>query len=181
MNSKDFGRRFALGAASGATLAVAGALIFAGGAQATPDSRDPQVCAKVDADLDHHTPHTQNLDVHAKTGVHHFKVEIAANDALRELGLMCRKTMAASHGMLFEFQGMAEEQTFWMKNTHLPLDIIYIAPDGRIVSIVEGKPYDETPLPSGGPANGVLELNAGTAAKLGIRPGDRVGHPFFHR
>ncbi len=180
MSSKSLGRRFVLGLAIGATVALAGALLLGDGAKAAIDSRDPQVCQKVAADLERHTPRTQTLDIRGHGGTHHFKVEVVADDAGRELGLMCRRSMTPSHGMLFEFQGRPEEQIFWMKNTYLPLDIIYVAPDGRIVSIVHGKPYDETPLPSGAPANGVLELNVGMAAKLGIKPGDRVVHPFFH-
>jgi hypothetical protein len=92
---------------------------------------------------------------------------------------MCRKTMAPGHGMLFEFP-QAEQQTFWMKNTYIPLDIIYIGRDGRIVSIsANAKPFDESPLPSAGPANGVLEIKGGLSAKLGIKAGDKVRHAFY--
>ena len=154
------------------------ALLFAGHAQATPDSRNPSVCTEVAKDLKFHTPATQKLEIDTHHGVRKFDVELATDDATRELGLMCRKTMASDHGMLFEFP-QADVQTFWMKNTYLPLDIIYIGPNGRIVSIAEGKPFSETPLPSTGPANGVLELKAGVSAKLGIRPGDQVRHPFY--
>jgi uncharacterized protein len=130
-------------------------------------------------DLKLHAPATQKLEIETHHGVRKFDVELATDDATRELGLMCRKTMAESHGMLFEFP-QADMQTFWMKNTVLPLDIIYIGPNGRIVSIsANAKPFDLTPLPSTGPANGVLELKAGVSAKLGIRPGDQVRHPFY--
>ena len=153
--------------------------VAVGHAQATPDSRSPSVCTEVSRDLKAHPPATQKLEIETRRGARRFDVEIASDDALRELGLMCRKTMADSHGMLFEFP-QAEQQTFWMKNTYLPLDIIYIGRDGRIVSIsANAKPFDETPLPSSGPANGVLEIKGGLSAKFGIRAGDRVKHPFY--
>jgi len=119
------------------------------------------------------------LEVVGKGGAHRFDIEVAATEAAREYGLMCRPAMTDHHGMLFEFEQPAE-QTFWMKNTYIPLDIIYIGADGKIVSISRNaKPFDQTPLPSYGPAKAVLEINGGLAAKLGIEPGDQVRHPFF--
>ena len=121
----------------------------------------------------------ESVQVRTRSGVRRFDVEIAADDPSREYGLMCRPAMSDHHGMLFEFPQPAE-QTFWMKNTYIALDIIYIGPDGRIVSISRNaRPFDETPLPSREPATGVLEINGGLAARLGIQPGDRVDHPFF--
>lgn len=119
------------------------------------------------------------VDIVTRHGVKHFKVEIADNEASREYGLMYRKSLAPDRGMLFEFD-RADIQSFWMKNTLIPLDIIYIGTDGRIVSIAAAAhPLDPTPLSSKGPAIGVLEIEGGLAAKLGIRPGDQVRHPFF--
>jgi uncharacterized membrane protein (UPF0127 family) len=110
-----------------------------------------------------------------------FSVEIADNEDTREQGLMCRPQLAADQGMLFEFQNVAE-RSFWMQNTLIGLDIIYIAPDGRIVSIQKNaKPLDRTPLPSYGAASGVLEVQAGLSDKLGLKAGDIVIHPFFHK
>lgn len=81
--------------------------------------------------------------------------------------------------MLFQFPA-AREQSFWMKNTPSSLDIIYIDPQGRIVSIAShATPYSETPLPSNGAANGVLELRAGRAGEIGAEPGDQIRHSFF--
>ena len=165
--------------ASGLAAAAVCVCLFSGQSQATPDSRSPSVCAEVARELKFHPPATQTLEIETHHGARKFDVEIASDDATRELGLMCRKTMAPGHGMLFEFP-QADPQTFWMKNTYLPLDIIYIGRNGRIVSIAaNAKPFDETPLPSAGPANGVLEIKGGLAAKLGIRAGDLVKHPFY--
>jgi uncharacterized membrane protein (UPF0127 family) len=108
-----------------------------------------------------------------------FDVELAVTPAQRAHGLMFRKQLAPDAGMLFLFD-RAAPRTFWMKNTYLPLDIIFIGADGRIVSIArDTTPLTETPIPSGAPALGVLEVNAGTAERLGLAAGDRVLHRAF--
>ena len=86
---------------------------------------------------------------------------------------MFRTAMAPDEGMIFPNQ-VPEQRSFWMHNTVIPLDIIYIGPDRKVLNIVHGEPYDDTPLPSSGPAINVLELNAGRSAELGIKPGDAV-------
>lgn len=133
------------------------------------------------------TPHatdpkavTEPLSIHTATGKLAFKVEIADTEAERQHGLMYRTSLPPQYGMLFIFDGPAP-RSFWMRNTYIPLDIIYIGADGRIVSIAHGKPFDESPLPSAGPAVGVLELYDGEAARLGIKPGDKVDHRMFAR
>src|SRR5262249_8408207 len=119
------------------------------------------------------------VEIVTRHGVRRFKVEIADNEPSREYGLMFRKNLAPDRGMLFEFD-RPDRQAFWMKNTLIPLDIIYIGTDGRIVSIAaDARPMDRTPLYSKGPAIGVLEIGGGLAAKLGIRAGDQVRHSFF--
>lgn len=119
------------------------------------------------------------LSIVTASGEHKFMVEIADDDAERERGLMYRPPLDDDRGMLFQFPA-ATEQSFWMKNTPSSLDIIYIDPQGRIVSIAShATPYSETPLPSNGTANGVLELRAGRAGEIGARPGDQVRHSFF--
>ena len=119
------------------------------------------------------------LTVVTSTGSHDFMVEIADDDAERQRGLMFRPPLADDRGMLFQFPASGE-QAFWMKNTPSSLDIIYIAPDGRIVSIAKyTTPQSETTYPSRGAANGVLELNAGRADAIGAKPGDIVKHSFF--
>jgi uncharacterized membrane protein (UPF0127 family) len=119
------------------------------------------------------------LTVTTSTGEHRFMVEIADDDAERQRGLMEREPLADDRGMLFEFPDVAE-RGFWMRNTPSPLDIIYVDPHGRIVSIAKNAaPYSEAIIPSNGPASGVLELRAGRADEIGAKPGDRISHPFF--
>jgi len=108
---------------------------------------------------------------------HRFTAEIAADDRERAIGLMFREEMAEDRGMLFLFGGESERH-FWMKNTPLPLDIIFIAADGTIVSIAEDTtPFSESVIPSNGPAKFVFEVNSGVTEKLGIAAGDRVMSP----
>ncbi|MBK1969391.1 MULTISPECIES: DUF192 domain-containing protein [Brevundimonas] len=119
------------------------------------------------------------LSVVTASGEHKFMVEIADDDAERARGLMFRPPLEDDRGMLFQFQ-TASEQSFWMKNTPSSLDIIYIDPRGRIVSIAShATPNSEAPIPSNGAANGVLELRAGRAGEIGAKPGDTIKHPFF--
>ncbi len=121
----------------------------------------------------------QPLEIATATGRHAFQVEIAADDASHERGLMDRRYMAANQGMLFEFDRDAPE-AFWMKDTYIPLDMVFIAPTGAVTHIVaNAEPLSERLIPSGGPCVAVLELNGGTAASIGLKVGDIVRHPFF--
>lgn len=157
-------------------LVVALALAAAGGGAVALPRQDPAHC-KGQKEL---AP-LETVQVKTDRGVYAFRVEIADSMVEREYGLMCRKALAADRGMLFIFP-RAEPQAFWMRNTLIPLDIIYIGPDGRVVSIVRNaRPLDEAPLPSAGAANAVLELAAGRAAQIGLLPGDRVFHRIFPR
>jgi len=105
---------------------------------------------------------------------HAFKVELAESRFEQAKGLMFRRTMGADEGMLFPFDP-PREASFWMKNTVIPLDIIFIGADHRILNIeANAVPYSETPRTSRGMAAAVLELNGGRAAQLGIVPGDKV-------
>ncbi|WP_254601921.1 DUF192 domain-containing protein [Sphingomonas bacterium] len=104
----------------------------------------------------------------------HFRVETAATPESQERGLMYRKYMPADQGMIFPMEP-PRPATFWMKNTYLPLDIIFIGPDHRIISIAaRAKPLSEDLIPCPQPVAAVLELNGGVAAKQGIKPGDVV-------
>jgi len=121
----------------------------------------------------------EELVVVTSSGEHAFMVEIADEEPERQRGLMFRPPLEDDRGMLFQFPDVTE-RGFWMHNTPSPLDIIYIAPDGRIVSIAANTtPYSDTPIPSHGPASGVLEVRAGRAAEIGAKAGDTVKHPFF--
>jgi uncharacterized membrane protein (UPF0127 family) len=114
------------------------------------------------------------LEIVTKTGVRPFTVELATNDAERERGLMYRKELPEGRGMLFDFE-QERPVAFWMHNTYIPLDMIFIRGDGRILSIAENtKPLSDALVPSGGPVRAVLEVIGGTARKFGIAPGDRV-------
>ncbi|TAL31518.1 MAG: DUF192 domain-containing protein [Alphaproteobacteria bacterium] len=116
----------------------------------------------------------------ADGGTVSFDAEIAAKPMDIHVGLMFRKEMGKDRGMLFEFPGEPQQEAFWMKNTLIPLDIIFIAPDGRIVNIHRSaKPGDTTPLPSLEPVSGVLEVNGGQSDERGIKIGDKVVHEFF--
>lgn len=161
-----------LGASLGASACTARE-----GAAATPAA-----AGKVDINATHATSPDfviEPLWIETATGRLDYRVEIADDDAERQHGLMYRTSMPDMHGMLFIFP-QAKPQAFWMRNTYMPLDIIYIGEDGRVVSIAaNARPFDETSLPSEGPAIGVLEIYGGKAAELGIKPGDRVHHRMF--
>jgi uncharacterized membrane protein (UPF0127 family) len=121
----------------------------------------------------------QTLEIASKTGVHTFAVEIAENDADRAKGLMYRKELPEGRGMLFDFH-REQEVSFWMQNTYIPLDMVFIRADGRILRIAENtEPLSTRLIPSGGPVRAVLEVVGGTTRKLGIAPGDRVASPIF--
>jgi hypothetical protein len=119
------------------------------------------------------------LSISTQTGEHGFSVEVAATPATRERGLMDRRFMPMDRGMLFEFERDGPV-AFWMKNTYIPLDMVFIARNGAVTRIVDrAEPLSETAIPSGGPCAAVLELNGGVAAQIGLRVGDKVRHPFF--
>ena len=108
-----------------------------------------------------------------------FVAELAADPASQEKGLMFRTKLAPDAGMLFDFH-TPDFQAFWMKNTVIPLDMIFIRADGTISSIAaNATPYSETPIPSHEPVRAVLEINGGRATELGIEPGERVHNAIF--
>jgi uncharacterized protein len=121
----------------------------------------------------------QTVEIASKNGVHAFSVEMAENDADRSKGLMYRKELPEGKGMLFDFK-RDQEVSFWMQNTYIPLDMLFIRGDGTILRIAENtEPLSTKLVPSGGPVRAVLEVIGGTARKFGIAPGDRVAHPIF--
>lgn len=160
-----FARRFL-------ALALVGAALVAVPAHADQARTRPAAAISPSTRLD-------TVEIRTSRGPVKFTVELAVTPAEQERGLMFRKSLAPDHGMLFPYNP-PRPAAFWMKNTLIPLDIIYIGPDGRVLSIARNAvPHDETPLPSGGAVRGVLEIAGGRAAKLGILPGDRVLNKIF--
>jgi hypothetical protein len=114
--------------------------------------------------------------VRMQIGSDTFTLEVADTEASRQKGLMHRYSMPADRGMLFVFPE-EERLGFWMKNTHIPLDIVFLDASGKVVSIHQMKPYDLRSTRSEGPAMYAIELNQGRAAKAGVKPGDRLKIP----
>ena len=111
--------------------------------------------------------------------VHRFRVEIADTYASRERGLMFRRSLAPDAGMLFDFK-TEQPVAFWMKNTLIPLDMLFIDPHGRVVNVAAmARPMSEANIPSDGPVLGVLEIRGGRAAEIGVQPGDQVRERIF--
>jgi uncharacterized membrane protein (UPF0127 family) len=108
-----------------------------------------------------------------------FEVDLALNDVQRSRGLMYRKQLGAYEGMLFDFY-QEMPVSFWMRNTLIPLDMIFIAADGTVKHVhANAVPLSTETVPSRYPVRAVLEINGGSAALLGIKPGDKVKHPIF--
>lgn len=122
------------------------------------------------------------LAIETRAGVvHAFRIELADTGAERAQGLMQREELAPDAGMLFDF-GEEQPVAMWMKNTLIPLDMLFIAASGEITAIARDTvPHSLTTIPSPGPVRAVLELNAGTTRRLGIAEGDRVDHPIFRK
>ncbi len=106
-------------------------------------------------------------------------IELAVTDQDRSLGLMFRTELADNQGMLFHY-GKPQDLTMWMRNTYIPLDMLFIKGDGTIHRIeVRAEPLSEKVIAAGAPVAAVLELAGGAAERLGIKPGDRVRHSAF--
>ena len=121
------------------------------------------------------------VDVVSSSGTYTFNVEIADDAAEQSRGLMYRRELPADAGMLFLYN-REEALSYWMRNTYIPLDIIYINSRAEIVSIARNtQPLSDESIPLHYPAIAVLEVNGGTADRLGILEGDTVRHPFFER
>lgn len=105
---------------------------------------------------------------------HTFRVEVARTSIEQSRGLMFRTEMGPDEGMIFPMDP-PRFASFWMRNTVISLDLLFIGPDSRVLNIAaNARPYDESPLTSNGPVKAVLELGGGRAAQLGIAPGDLV-------
>jgi uncharacterized protein len=122
---------------------------------------------------------TASLTIQTAAGPDKFRVEVATTPAQLEQGLMYRRHLDPDAGMIFIFP-QPEPTAFWMKNTLIPLDMLFVDADSRIVNIHErAVPMSLEPIDSAGPVGAVIEFNGGTAKRLGIRRGDRVIFPAF--
>lgn len=119
---------------------------------------------------------TEPLTIHSASGRHRFKVELALTAEQQATGLMYRRSLPANHGMLFPYSP-SQNVAFWMKNTLIPLDMIFIRSDGTIVRIAHAIPQSLEPVPSGEPVAAVLEIRGGRSGELGIAEGDTVDLP----
>jgi uncharacterized protein len=119
---------------------------------------------------------TSDLKVITDKGSYVFDVELALTPEERATGLMFREKMDIRHGMLFRFDSV-RPVTMWMKNTLIPLDMVFIRADGTVARVHRNaQPHSEKLISSGEPVGYVLELNAGVADGVGIKPGDRIVH-----
>ena len=122
---------------------------------------------------------TSELTIVSARGPHRFTVEVAETPAQMQQGLMFRRNMAADAGMLFDYK-TPTVATMWMRNTFIPLDMLFVDAQGRVVNIRErAVPQSLDVIAAAAPVRAVIELNGGTAARLGIAPGDQVQHPIF--
>lgn len=134
-------------------------------AKAPAEARDEQAAPTPGA--------TIPLVARTAKGEHRFDVEVAATPQEQEKGLMFRKELAANHGMVFPMTP-PRTASFWMKDTLIPLDMLFVRTDGSIALIATAQPYDLTPVSAGIPVAAVVEIPGGRAAALGIREGDML-------
>ena len=114
--------------------------------------------------------------LHTATGDYPFNIEIADTPSEHSRGLMYRQTLAPDAGMLFDY-GTERKVSFWMQNTFIPLDMVFIGADGLVKHIhAKAKPMDTTSIPSRYPVRFVLEIPGGRAAEIGLKEGDRIEH-----
>jgi uncharacterized protein len=161
----------------GTGLAIAAALAVACSPQASPSEPFGERSQPTPAQPVAGQPQTGleqvPLTITSQSTVHRFTVEVARTPEQQEHGMMFRTSIAPDGGMIFP-RDPPEHAGFWMRNTFIPLDLLFIRADGTIARIATGVPHDETPIESGEPVAAVLEIAGGRAAELGIQPGDRV-------
>ena len=157
-------------------------LVLAGSAfaqSAEPQKVEPQKVEpqKVEPQKAEPKKTEQKIEIASKGGTRVFTVELPVTDEQRARGLMYRKELPDGQGMLFDLK-LEQEVGFWMKNTYIPLDMVFIRADGTIQRIAAyTEPLSERRVASGGAVRYVLEVIGGTAKKLGIEPGDKVTGP----
>lgn len=169
MRDKRYSRRAAVGVAL-LHLTTAGAAWVAALSGAAADTVG--VASKAPA-------HEERLEVVTASGVHALDIEIADTPEKQRLGLMYRTSLADTKGMLFPHQEPTE-LTMWMRNTYIPLDMVFILSDGTVHRIeARTEPLSERIISSGGDVAAVLEIAGGNAERLGLKPGDKVRHRLF--
>jgi uncharacterized membrane protein (UPF0127 family) len=152
-------------------IALAAGLFGVKGCERKPAAQPAQPQPQAQAQ---HVPNLPTVTM--QVGNRQYTLEIAADDDTRARGLMYRDSMPADRGMIFSFPD-EEPRSFWMRNTRIPLDIIYLDRNGKIVSIKPMKPFDLTGVESNRPAKYAIELNHGHAAAAGLREGDVIQLP----
>lgn len=121
----------------------------------------------------------ETLEIVTVSGRHKFNVDVMRTDADRAKGLMFRQSMPQDYGMLFDFAADVNVM-MWMKNTYISLDMVFIKADGTVHRVEpRTETLSERTIPAGAPVRAVLELNAGVADKIGLKPGDRIQHKMF--
>ena len=119
------------------------------------------------------------LTIKTATGTHTFSIEVAETPEQKARGLMFRRSLPDDRGMLFPYEP-PQEATMWMKNTYISLDMIFIRKDGTVHRIETAtEPFSEAVIASRGDVSAVLELRAGMAGKIGLKPGDHIRHRLF--
>lgn len=163
-----------------AAVAIAAVLCLASASvAAAPAPASSRACAGGHAGQPELQP-LQPLTLVTAAGRFQFQVEYADSDQTREAGLMCRTSLAPDRGMLFDFLLPIPDVGVWMKDTLIPLDIVFIDSSGEVISIVaNARPMDETPLRAASAPRAALELAGGRAAEIGLKPGDKVVHQIF--
>lgn len=169
MTNTRYGRGAALGVALLAiAVASVGAVLWADprASKEAPQAAGPAV-------------HEERLELVTASGVHALDVEIAATPEKQAVGLMFRTSLADTKGMLFQHNA-PHELSMWMRNTYIPLDMVFIRADGTVHRIeARTEPLSERIISSDGPVSAVLEIAGGAAERLGLKPGDKVRHPYF--
>lgn len=168
MMDLSYGRRAAIKAALLA-IVVAGAGVLWAGQQAPKEARPATG----------EPAHEERLELVTASGVHALDVEIAATPEKQALGLMFRTHLPDAKGMLFPHTE-ARELSMWMRNTYIPLDMVFIRADGTVHRIeAKTEPFSERIISSEGPVSAVLEIAGGAAERMGLKAGDKVRHPYF--
>lgn len=119
------------------------------------------------------------LVIETATGVHRFQVEVASTPSMQEQGLMHRRSLAPDRGMVFDYS-VPRKISMWMKNTLIPLDILFVGTQGQVLKIsTDAVPGSLKSIHSGQPVRAVVEVPGGTAVRIGAAPGDRIRHSIF--